>query len=207
MLKRIGLVALLLIPAALLGQSQRSATGGTGSIWAGAEMSAFNPDYGCTGTSPFKCGNGGLLLGPGVLFDFNPTAKWGVEGEARWLHWRGLGGETESNYLVGPRYRVFQHRRFDGWAKVLLGGGWITTPYYPQAGSLQGSYFATAIGGTADYRLTRRISLRGDYEYQFWPSFAGPPSYNSSTGALIPHNSGLTPNGFSVGVMYRLLGQ
>ena len=63
-----------------------------------------------------------------------------------------------------------------------------------------------APGGTLDYRLTHRLIIRGDYEYQLWPSFAGPPSYNSTTGTLNPNTSGLTPNGFSVGIMYRILG-
>ena len=46
-----------------------------------------------------------------------------------------------------------------------------------------------------------------DYEWQIWPSFAGPPSYDPTTGTLVQHASGLTPNGLSVGVSYRFLGQ
>jgi hypothetical protein len=49
--------------------------------------------------------------------------------------------------------------------------------------------------------------VRADYEWQFWPSFAGLPTYNSTTGTVVQNNSGLTPNGFSVGLIYRFLGQ
>lgn len=201
-LKWAGILLLLLIaPAAALAQVPPSAVGGNSSLWAGGEISSFNPDYNCSGSLPFKC----PLIGPAAFFDFNVTSKWGAEGEARWLHWNGTSGEIESNYLAGGRYRVFRYRRLNGWVKMLAGAGLVTTPNFPIAGSLRGSYFALAPGGTAELRLTDRISLRGDYEYQFWPAFAGPPSY-SSTGALLQHNNGLTPNGFSLGVSYRFLG-
>lgn len=195
---------LMLVPALAFAQSPQSAVGGNAGLWAGGELSTFNPDYYCPNSSPFGCAN--QLFGIAALFDFNATSRWGAEGEARWLHWHGPSGEQESNYLVGPRYRVFQGQHIDLWPKVMLGGGWITTPHYPQAGSLKGSYFAIAPGVTADYRLTSRWALRADYEFQLWPSFVGPPTTNSS-GQVIQHNSGLTPNGFSFGVAYKFLGQ
>jgi len=204
LLKRAGIFfVFLIVPAAGLAQVPRSAVGGNASLWAGGEVSSFNPDYDCTSNLPFNCAH--QLVGPAAFFDLNVTSKWGAEGEARWLHWNGYGGEVESNYLGGARYRAFRRGRLDGWVKMLGGAGLITTPYFPVAGSLKGSYFAIAPGGTLQFRLTDRISLRGDYEYQFWPAFTGPPTY-SSTGALVEHNNGLTPNGFSLGVSYRFLG-
>jgi hypothetical protein len=201
--KKIGLFALLLIPTALIAQNSQSATGGEASISAGAEISGFNPDWGCPSSSPF-CAND--LVGPTAFFDFDMHGKYGLEGEARWLHWHGVGGEVESNYLVGPRYRMFRYGRLSGWFKLVVGGGWITTINYPAAGSLKGSYFVYAPGGTVNYRLSHRLFVRADYEWQFWPSFAGPPTYNSTTGQVVQNNSGLTPNGFSVGIAYRFLG-
>lgn len=202
MLKRAGILfVLLIVPAAAFAQVAQSAVGGNSSFWAGGEMSSFNPDYSCSSELPYKC----PLIGPAAFFDLNVTHKWGAEGEARWLHWNGTGGEVESNYLAGGRYRAFRYHRLDGWVKMLAGAGLVTTPYFPVAGSLRGSYFAIAPGGTLQYPLTNRMSLRGDYEYQFWPSFAGPPSY-SATGSLVQHSNGLTPNGFSLGVSYRFLG-
>lgn len=201
--KRAGiLLALLIAPAAVLAQAPRSAVGGNSTLWAGGEISSFNPDYECSSSIPFNCQS---LVGFAAFFDFNVTPKWGAEGEARWLHWNGTGGEVESSYLAGGRYRLFRYGRLTGWGRMLAGAGLITTPNFPVAGSLRGSYFALAPGGTVEFPLTDRISLRGDYEYQFWPAFAGPPTY-SSTGALVQHNNGLTPNGFSVGLTYRFLG-
>jgi hypothetical protein len=205
LLKWAGIFVLMLIPVAAMAQSPESATGGNSSFWAGAEFSSFNPDFTCSSSAPFGCR--GQLFGPTALFDFNVAPKWGAEGEARWLHWNGYGGQIESNYIAGGRYRIIRYHRIDLWAKFLLGGGLITTPGYPAAGSLQGSYFALAPGGTIEYPLTDRISVRGDYEFQFWPAFAGPPTFNPTTGAVIQHDNGLTPNGFSLGVNYRFLGQ
>lgn len=185
-----------------MAQSPESANGGTASLWAGAEVSAFNPDYSCTSNLPYRC----PLLGPGVFFDLNMHPRWGLEGEARWMDWHGYGGEKESNYLVGPRYAAIDRGRLQGWVKVEMGGGWITTPFYPQAGSLKGSYFAFGPGGELTYRVSHHWSARLNYEYQFWPSFQGPPTYNAA-GALEEHNGGLTPNGFSIGVAYKILGQ
>jgi hypothetical protein len=202
--RSIVLSVMLLLPAALLAQSPQSAVGGDASIWGGAEVSAFDPDYSCTGLTVFNCK--GDLVGPAALFDFNLTGKIGAEGEARWLNWNGGGGEKESNYLIGPRYRAYRHSRYAFWIKGLVGGGWITTPNYPAAGSLKGSYLDVAPGGTIEYHFSRRLLLRADYEYQFWPAFAGPNTY-SSTGTVITHNGGITPNGFSLGVMYRFLGR
>lgn len=204
MRKWLGIFILLVAPVVALAQSPESAVGGNASLWAGGEGSSFNPDYSCGSTVPLGCN--AQLVGPGAFFDLNVRPKWGAEGEARWLHWNGPGKQIESNYLIGARYRAFDYRRLDIWLKLLIGGGLITTPDYPAAGSLKGSYFAYAPGGTLEYRLTNQLSLRGDYEFQIWPSFAGPPTYDSS-GVLVQHAHGLTPNGFSVGVAWRFLGR
>ena len=204
MSQRICIFLLLMVPAAAAAQTAPAAVGGNAGLWAGGEISIFNPDYSCPSNSPFTCGN--QLIGLTALFDFNATSRWGAEGEARWLHWHGVGGQVESNYLIGPRYRVYQNGGFDLWPKIMLGGGWITTPNYPQAGSIKGSFFVIGPGVTSDYRLTDHWAARADYEYQFWPSFAGPTTTNSS-GQVVQHNHGLTPNGFSVGVSYKFLGQ
>jgi hypothetical protein len=167
-------------------------------------MSTFNPDWGCTTTSPF-CAN--QLIGPTVFGDFNLHDQYGLEAEGRWLHWHGyLPDFYENNYLVGPRDRVLRWHGLLTWIKLEVGGGWIQTPGYPAAGSLKGSYFAFVPGVTFEYRLTRKLSARADYEYQIWPSFAGPPSINSD-GTVKQNASGLTPNGFTFGVSYRILGR
>jgi hypothetical protein len=185
-LKKLLLIgSLLALPASMYAQAARSVVGGGSSIWAGAEFSDFNPDFG-----PAR------NFGPGVYVDYNLFPKLGAEGEARWLHWNGNGGgsQTTANYLVGPRYRVYRFNRVSLWAKFMMGAGLITYP--SDAGN--GSYFAYAPGISADIRLTHRISARAEYEYEFWPS---------ATGIQALGNNGLSPNGFSVGFAYRILGQ
>ena len=205
LLKWAGIFVLLLLPCASFAQTPEAAVGGRSSLWAGGEISSFNPDYSCDTIKPFGCSN--QLLGPAAFFDFNVSPRWGAEGEARWLHWNGNNGQIESNYMGGGRYRVAGYHHVNLWLKFLLGGGLITTPGYPAPGSLKGSYFAYAPGGTVEVPITHRLSIRGDYEFQVWPSFAGPPTYDPTTGTVLQHKNGLTPNGFSLGVTYRFLGQ
>lgn len=185
MFKKFLILSLLLGPVAAFAQVSPSASGGTSALWVGGEFSNFNPDYGRS-----------RLNGIGVFADYNLTPKLGAEGEARWLHWSGDGGETESNYLAGVKYRVYKWNRFGFNAKFLLGGIWITYP--PNQPISSGSYFAYVPGGFVDYRISQRLSVRGDYEYQLIPSAPG-------KNPIFPSN-GLTPNGFSVGVAYRLFG-
>jgi hypothetical protein len=156
--------------------------GGESTLWVGGEFSSFSTDY------------GSRVVGPGVFGDFNLTPKLGFEGEARWMRWNGAGDQTQSDYLAGIKYRIFKVQKLSISAKFLAGGVWIR---YPQDIGT-GSYFAYAPGVIGEYRLSRRLSVRGDYEYQFLPSAPGFPEQPSN---------GLTPNGFSVGVAYRLLGQ
>lgn len=120
--------------------------------------------------------------------------KLGAEGEARWLRFNEYLGETQDHYLLGPRYRLIRFHALSGYAKFLMGGGFITYP--GDIGS--GSYFAYVPGGTAEYRVARRWIVRGDYEYQRWPAAPG-------LVFSFPNPShGLTPNGFSAGVAYKI---
>lgn len=168
--------------AAVYAQVAPSINGGEGALWAGAEFSRFQPDY---GQIP--------LNGITASFDLNLRPRYGVIGEARWLHWNNgsEGNETQSDYLIGGKYRFFRWNRFDFDAKFLVGGVWINFPN--DAGS--GSYFAYVPGAFVDYRLSHRWRVRGDYEYQVLPSAPDIPGYPSN---------GLTPHGFSVGVEYSI---
>lgn len=186
MLKRIGLVLLLFSPALTFAQNQSSTVGDEASLWAGGEVSVFADDWACPSLA---CSH--LLVGPALFFNLNLPRRIGVEGEARWTNWNGLNGGKQSNYLAGPRYRFYRRGQLDVWGKGLLGGGWITTPDYPEPGSVKGSFFAIVPGITAEYRVKDRWAVRADYEYQIWPSYP-------------PH--GLNPQGVSIGVSYRFLG-
>lgn len=198
---------MLVSSSVLVGQSRESAREGGSSLKAGAEFSAFNPDYYCSTSSPFDCGdNASLEKGIGAFFDYNVRPRWGAEGEARWLRWQGVGGQVESTYLIGPRYKVYRWNSFSIWVRLLAGGGWITTAYYPQPSTLKGSFFVYAPGASIDYQLTRRFALRADYELQKWPSFAVAPTTGPG-GTTVAHNHGISPNGFSVGVVYTIRGR
>ncbi len=113
----------------------------------------------------------------------------GMEGEARWLPWHGPD-ITQSNYLIGPRYQVFARSRFSANVKFLAGGA---TFKIDQEKSWEG-WAAFVPGVTVGYRISPRLIVRADYEYQRWPGFEG---------TLGAH--GLTPNGFSAGISYRIL--
>lgn len=177
-------------------QARESADEAGHSLQGGAEFSIYNPDFYCTSNSPFSCGDGyPLIRGIGVFGDFNVHPRWGAEGEARWLHWDGVRGQVESTYMIGPRYRVYRWKRFDAWAKFLVGVGGITTKGYPAPDTLKGTMLVYAPGGSVTFELNRKFAVRGDYELQKWPAFA----------VLPPHNHGLTPNGVSIGVTYTIL--
>lgn len=181
-IKKIFVLSFLFTAAAVYAQVAPSVRGGGSTLWVGGEFSNFNPDYG-----PAR------LDGVGATVDLNVTPKIGAIGEARWLHWHnaGDGNETNSDYLVGAKYRLYRFRRFDFNAKFLIGGVWITYP--GDIGS--GSYFAYAPGAFVDYRLSRKFMIRGGYEYQLLPTAPNIPGQ--------PDN-GLTPNGFTVGVEYKI---
>jgi hypothetical protein len=198
MYRKLCLLALSLFASTtLFAQVQPSAElGGGGTAQIGAEITTFNPDWGCLHSSAFSCWTH-QLVGISPYMDsrqimFSRTA---VEAQARFLHWRGPSNVTESSYMMGPRVGLFRYRQISLNAKLMLGRAHITVPP-KHAGT--GNYFAYAPGGLLEYRLNRRLFIRGDYEYQFWPTWKGIHTATSDgTGAL-------TPNGLSLGVSYAL---
>jgi hypothetical protein len=184
-LRKLFIIGLLFGSGAAFAQVAPSVRGGSSTLWVGGEFGSFNSDY-----LPTQ-----RIIGPGVTVDYNFTPKIGLIAEARWLHWNGADSQTQSDYLAGAKY-TFHYHRFSFGPKFVAGGVWVKYPVVATGGST-GSYFAYAPGGFGEYRVSRRFSVRGGYEYQFLPSapgFIGEPS------------NGLTPHGFTVGVNYRLLG-
>jgi opacity protein-like surface antigen len=198
MLKRFCmLLSCLLMTTLLCAQSSPSGERGGVTVWVGGGFSTFNPDYGCTGSSPFSC-SGGLLQGINTFADFNHLffTRLGAEGQAKFLHWGGLPGLSEDSYLVGPRFNLWRHRSLVVEAKLLVGNGHINLPDH---GPGEGNHFVYAPGVGADFRLSPRWAARVEYEYQAWPGFTGQAtSFTSGTG-------GIRPNGFSFGVSYAVL--
>lgn len=174
----VGLLALL-APGDAQAQVAAASVGGRPSLYAGGFYSNFNSDF----QNP-------RIQGLGLFVDWNTFGHLGVEGEARFLRLDQINGFHSDHYLAGPRYSL-RYGNLRPYAKFLIGGGELTFP----SGLGHGGYFAMAPGIGVDYRLTRRFSARADYEYQIWPSAPGLPGAPSN---------GLTPNGYSFGVAYRI---
>ena len=155
------------------------------SISAGGMFSGFSPQDSNQGV---YYSDGSQLIGAGTFVDVHFTHWMQLEGEARWMRWNGYGGETQDNYLIGPRVpikRLGSRGQFYG--KALVGLGKMTFPLSYG----YGSFTALAFGGTLEYQLTRRVTLRAaDIEFQYWPTWL--------------ENSSLHPFGVSVGASYRV---
>lgn len=181
-LGRISLFAIVLVwPALSVGQVVPAAKGGNARLLVGGEYSYFKTDFPSTVH----------MHGIGAYADFNATPRIGVEGEARFIDFGDFHGENEKTYMIGPKIYLRPFGKIKPYGKFLLGRGSIQYPF--SIGS--GSYFAYAPGGGVDYRVNRNWYLRVDYEYQFWPSAPGIPG---------EPNNGLTPNGISGGISYRI---
>lgn len=178
--------ALLLLPTLSRAQVVAAGRGGNQQLYVGGTFSDFDPDYGYQ-----------RLYGVGAFVDYNLSPRLGAEAEVRFHRFHQLNTIHEDNYLIGPKIN-YRHKRFVFYGKGLLGLGEFNFPY----NAAHGGYFAVALGGGVDYRLTRRIYVRAEYEYQIWPGFVGPPDPLP----VPPQNrpNGLTPNGFSIGGSYRI---
>jgi opacity protein-like surface antigen len=172
-------------PSAYRGQFTLSA-GGFGSV--------FQPDYpgvnaqgniipGVANTSPNR------LYGVGTFVDLKFTRWIQVEGEGRWLRFNEFRDIYEDNYLAGLRVPIhqFNFMRATPYGKVLVGLGRMNF----EDNDAYGNFTDIEYGGGVDFKLTKRFSARGEFDYQEWPKWL---------------SSSLYPYGVSVGVSYRILG-
>lgn len=156
-----------------------------------ARASAFGPRTSVTAggfASGFQSDDNDQLVGAGAFVDVRFRHWIQLEAEGRWLNWNQTDGEKESNYLIGPRIPIWQFgQKTEIYGKVLGGLGKMTFPY----GYGYGSFTALSFGGTVDYHLTRKLTVRAiDFEYQDWPIWL--------------NNSALLPYGVSVGIGYKI---
>lgn len=157
-----------------------SANGGNRHIWVGGEYSRFNPDYGLSD-----------LNGIGVYADMNVWNRVGAEAQARFLSFSNPLDLNEKSYMIGPTVRLWRYNQLTVNAKGLIGASTVEFP--PGVG--HGSYFSYGLGGNAEYQVTTRIKVRGEYEYDVLPAAPGFPGFPSN---------GLNPRGFSIGASYRV---
>lgn len=169
---------LTLTPLLASAQVAPAQNGGKISLALGAGFSGFNTDY-----APDN------MYGVTAYYDMD-FGRWiGVEVEGRTIQFNKFGRLREDTIAVGGRF-MFPHRgRFAPYAKFLGGVGSIDfppparLPYYSHD-----TFTFYDAGGGLDYKLTHHVFLRGDYEYEWWPSWP---------------RHGLTPNGFTIGAGYR----
>jgi opacity protein-like surface antigen len=164
----------------------------------------------------YSAEEGKLPFTVGVGFS-NFSDDWGTtnprqDGVTLWVDWRlpglpgalkGLGVEFEGrdiNYatpstlpghrmdtaLGGPVYQWRRKGRIRPYAKYLLGIGSID---FPNGTNYQhDTRTVYEPGGGVDVRFWSRLSVRAEYDYQFWHQIFGP--------------NDLTPQGVSFGVVY-----
>jgi len=173
-----------MLAIAMQAQVVPSATRPNHGLWLGAEYSNYHAGF------PYESNQ--RLWGIGAFADYHITSHLGVQADVRFLRFNSFYGETEENYLAGPRYLVGTFKKLQPYAQCLIGLGRIQYPFRIGAGS----YLAVAPGAGANYRIARRWSLTGGYEYQFWPNspgIAGEPAH------------AIAPSGFHAGFAFRSL--
>ncbi len=164
-------------------QVAESATARQFSITTGGIASVFKPGG---GSHPVWGTGTNYLSGPGTYADFHFTHWIQLEGEARWLRFHEFKGEHQDTYLIGPKVPVIHFDRAQVYGKAMIGLGRMTFPNHYG----YGTFTALAFGGGIDYRLSRKVSVRGDFEFQDWPKFL--PNFT------------IHPYGASVGMAYRV---
>ncbi len=164
-------------------QASESATGRQFSITGGGAASVFRPGG---GSHPVWGTGTNYLAGVGTYVDFHFTHWVQVEGEARWLRFHEYAGEHQDNYLIGPKVPVMQLGGAQVYGKALIGLGKMTFPNHVG----YGTFTALAFGGGTDYKLSRKVTVRGDFEFQDWPNF-------------LPGQA-MRPWGLTAGMAYRV---
>jgi hypothetical protein len=143
----------------------------------------------------------GRLAGPMLWADWNfyhvPSLLrgFGIEAEGRDLNFGRTGTDPKlrmDTFAGGAIYTWRHYDKFHPYAKFLVGYGShhfselsVELPNYTHD-----SRTVVAPGAGLDYRVTRDVWVRGNYEYQFWLDYF--------------NHHALNPNGFTIGVAYDL---
>lgn len=196
------LTVLIVCTPYALGQAKPTATR-TGDLQIGGAFVADFPDY-----TRHK------FYGYGAYVDLDFSEHFGVEGEFRQAKDTTIdayNGKTVPQYQRSFEGGLRYHRNYGRlvpYAKAMYGYANMEYPPYPPPAdqtipeAIVGYNFVAA-GTGIDYRLIGHITVRADFEYQFW--FASPNAhlgfdYNAGTGGL---PNGLTPILYTGGVAWR----
>jgi opacity protein-like surface antigen len=173
----------VLCVSAAQAQTVPDGRGGAASLWVGAEYGSFKAGFPVDSTVK--------LSGVGAFATYNWNRHYAMEMHARFLNLNSWYGETEQDYLAGPRYTFLRGEKLRPFALFQVGFVKIQYPFLIGTGTS----FAMAPGGGVEYRLGRKWSVRGAYELQILtnsPDFTDEPKFR------------IRPNGATMGISYRL---
>ena len=138
------------------------------------------------------------FTGFNVYGDFDFTQHFGVEANFHYAAAPSPNPLYEKTYEIGARY-FRTYGPIVPYGKIMVGRGVFNYPANPlpapqDQASANLAFNMYAIGAGLDLKVRQWLYVRGDYEYQKWPSFRG--------SAFGPAN-GLSPELFSVGAAYH----
>lgn len=160
------------VPDAQYGRHQR--------LDVGAGFSGFDTDV--DHNHPFE-------YGITAFVDAKVWHSLGIELEGRTVHFNEYDNVRQDTAMGGFRYQLPWRHVVTPYVKAL--GGVASGDFGPGT-YIGGSYFrqhdtfsAMEFGGGADYPLSRRLSLRGEFDYEFWLDYGrGPrPGYGMTNPA------------------------
>jgi opacity protein-like surface antigen len=185
---------LVLIAASASAQAVYSASEDHPRLSVGAGFSIFSQDW----------GHNPHVMGVTYTIDYHPPLPRflddvNIEAQGRSLIWhRGAVAATGApivprTEMLGGGVIVHPHwvrfHKFEPYAKALISYGAIHFAE-DDVSYNHDTRTVTSLGGGVDYRPIHRVTLRADYEYQWWPQFLGPNALN--------------PNGFTIGALYNI---
>jgi hypothetical protein len=198
LLSRLFLAAFFVVAAVpIFSQTVYHAEEGKLPLSFGGGVANFNPDY-----------PRGTATGDGRMWGASAWADAGIRFGPAWLHpfnvelqYRSIfaGGTlaqanlNEGSYGGGVTYTWRHFRNFSPYGKYIMSLGTISFPPISVPGNPSYSHdsrFTNDLGGGFEYRLTRHIWARADYECDLWGHIYGLSEF--------------APQGFTVGAMYRL---
>ena len=115
----------------------------------------------------------------------------GIEVEGRDINFgrpQELSPMRQDTLQGGPVATLYNRPKFRVYGKALAGIGSIDHP--SSSGKTHTTNPVYSVGGGVDYRATRSIWIRGEYDGQWWP-------------AIFSRGTALTPAGVSIGISYN----
>lgn len=164
---------------------------------AGVGLSDYNPDW-----------EQGRLLGGTLWLEYIPDRMpWvlhglGLDIEARDLNYGRSSASPnlrEDTAMGGLIYSWPHYLKFKPYGKFLAGYGNRDAERRATLLRYNDNRNILAWGGGVDYRVSRSVWVRADYEYQRWPDMVFKETSFNNFISIAP----IHPNGFTIGAMYH----